>query len=140
VTLDPRRAAVLDEAETWRGTPYHHAARLKGIGCDCLSFLVEVYQRCRIIAPLTLPFYRPDAVMHDGDPRYFEGVLAHGREVATAQPGDVVLYRWGRGMGHGGIVVDWPWILHADPYHGVNRADGTQGRLARREHKFIDPF
>ena len=30
------RAAVVTEAKTWIGTPFHHAARVRGAGVDCL--------------------------------------------------------------------------------------------------------
>jgi cell wall-associated NlpC family hydrolase len=36
------RAAVVREAESWIGTPFHHAARVKGAGIDCLMLLAEV--------------------------------------------------------------------------------------------------
>src|SRR5262249_43477037 len=50
--LDPRRAAVVAEAESWIGTPFHHAARVKGAGVDCLMLLAEVYERAGIVPHL----------------------------------------------------------------------------------------
>jgi cell wall-associated NlpC family hydrolase len=111
--LDPRRQRVLDEAESWLGTPYHPHARVKGAGCDCLTFLACVYEAAGIIEHVELPFYRPDAMMHSREELYLEGVLARGHEVATPLPGDVVLYKWGRVFAHGGIVFDWPRIRRA---------------------------
>ena len=35
-SLHDPRAAVVKEAESWIGTPFHHAARVKGAGIDCL--------------------------------------------------------------------------------------------------------
>src|SRR3954454_10152249 len=55
------RAAVVTEAETWIGTPFHHAARVKGAGVDCLMLLAEVYERAGITAGrINPPFYVPD--------------------------------------------------------------------------------
>lgn len=31
------RLNVVQEARTWVGTPYHHQARLKGVGVDCIG-------------------------------------------------------------------------------------------------------
>jgi cell wall-associated NlpC family hydrolase len=31
------REAVIAEARTWLGTPWHHQASLKGVGCDCIG-------------------------------------------------------------------------------------------------------
>jgi hypothetical protein len=38
------RAAVVKEALTWLGTPYHHHARVKGVGVDCARLLCAVYE------------------------------------------------------------------------------------------------
>jgi cell wall-associated NlpC family hydrolase len=140
---DPRRAAVVAEARQWIGTPYHHMGRLKGVGCDCLTLLVEVYLRTGMIAgPVEVPFYRPDVMLHSSVEGYLEGFLQHGHEVETPLPGDTVLFRWGKSYGHGGLVEAWPWIINADPRAGVSRANATQGRLGRpiREPRFISPF
>lgn len=31
------RQQIVDEARTWLGTPFHHQARNKGIGADCIG-------------------------------------------------------------------------------------------------------
>jgi cell wall-associated NlpC family hydrolase len=33
---------IVTQARGWIGTPFHHQARLKGIGCDCLGLCVGV--------------------------------------------------------------------------------------------------
>jgi NlpC/P60 family putative phage cell wall peptidase len=38
------RAAIVAEARTWIGTLYHHQASVKGIGCDCLGLVREVWR------------------------------------------------------------------------------------------------
>jgi cell wall-associated NlpC family hydrolase len=144
--LDPRRQRVLDEAESWLHTPYHPHGRVKGAGCDCLTFLAEVYEQAGIISHVDLPFYRPDRMLHSHEELYLEGVLEHGREVETPEPGDVVLYKWGRIFAHAGIVFDWPRILHANAPYGVMWAKGTEAALAYdrrgqpRPIKFVTPF
>jgi cell wall-associated NlpC family hydrolase len=136
------RAAVLREAETWLGTPYHHMARIKGAGVDCLTFLAEVYAAAGVIEPVKeIQFYRLDFMRHQSDESYLDALLMRGHEVEVPLPADVVLYKWGRVFSHGGIVVDWPRIIHASPsVHGVIWANGDQGRLAGHQMKFISPF
>ncbi len=138
--LDPRRAAVIAEALTWVGTPFHHAARVKGAGVDCLTFLTEVFERAGIVPRQTLPFYRPDFMMHQTEETYLLGLLEHGREVAAPLPADVAIFKWGRIYAHAGIVTDWPWMLHAAPSVGVIRMRGDTGRLCGRPVKFISAF
>lgn len=134
------RRAIITEAESWIGTPFHHAARVKGIGCDCLTFIVEVYERVGIVPHQELPFYRPDFMNHSAEETYLNGLLKHGREVATPLPADVAIFRWGRIFAHAGIVVDWPWMLHAAPAIGVVKMRGDTGRLCGRPVKFISAF
>ena len=135
------RQAVLREAEEWLGTPYHHMGRVKGAGCDCLTFLAEVYARAGVIAAVEVPYYRPDIMLHRGEESYLDALLGHGREVAAGEPGDVVLFHWGRIFGHGGIVTAWPRLIHACAIRRkVCPGDATQGRLRGRPAKFISPF
>ena len=59
------RAAAVKEAKTWIGTPFHHAARVKGAGVDCLMLLAEVYERAGVTAGrIKPPFYVPDWHLH----------------------------------------------------------------------------
>jgi cell wall-associated NlpC family hydrolase len=36
------RDDIVRQARTWIGTPFHHQARLKSKGCDCLGLIVGV--------------------------------------------------------------------------------------------------
>ena len=77
---DPRRAAVVAEAETWLRTPYHHMGRIKGVGVDCLTLLAEVYEAAGIIPHVELEFYPPDWNLHRDAERYLAGVMQHAGE------------------------------------------------------------
>lgn len=33
------RKAIVNAARSWLGTPYHHQASLRGVGCDCLGLI-----------------------------------------------------------------------------------------------------
>ena len=33
---------ILNEANTWIGTPFKHQGRLKGVGVDCYGLLIEI--------------------------------------------------------------------------------------------------
>jgi NlpC/P60 family putative phage cell wall peptidase len=146
--MDPLagRALVLGEVISWLGTPYHHAARLKGVGVDCLTLLAEVYERAGIIPRVEIPFYPPDWNLHRDAERYLEGVTRFARELPYGgdnplpQLGDVAVFKFGRCFAHGAIVVSWPQLIHAWHKAGVVYADATQGQLARRPVRIFDPF
>jgi len=134
------RSAAIAEAEAWLGTPYHHMARLKGVGCDCLTLLAEVYEAARVIAHIEILYYPPDWHLHRGIERYMEGLLDHAREIDRPGRGDVALFRFGRCFSHSTIVTEWPQLIHAWHAGGVMRGDATQPLLAGRAVRFFSPF
>jgi cell wall-associated NlpC family hydrolase len=138
-----QRARVVEEAREWLGTPYRPAQRVKGRagGVDCLTFVVEVYERAGIIPPYVVPFYPQDWHLHRDVERYLEGVLEYAHEIDGApQPGDVALFRFGRCFAHGGIVIQWPQMIHAWNGMGVVPVDATQALLGGRPRRFFSPF
>ena len=174
---DQRRAAVVEEARSWLGTPYHHMGRVKGVGCDCLTLLAAVYHAAGIVPEIEIPHYPPDWHLHRSAELYLEGLLTYAREIPLAslqppaqaegerdgaasglalpcdaregiewamadlvQAGDVALFRFGRCFSHGGIVVDWPTVIHAWHVGGVMLTDARQPLLVRRPVRFFSPF
>lgn len=43
------RQQIVAEARSWIGTPWHHHARIKGVGCDCIGFTRGVATELGII-------------------------------------------------------------------------------------------
>ncbi len=140
MTDDPRRKAVIAEAETWLGTPYHHMARVKGVGCDCLTLLAAVYYSAGVIPAIGIPYYSPDWHLHRAAERYLDGLLCYAHEVEVPEPGDVALFKFGRCFSHSAIVTDWPLMIHAWNAGGVLRGDASQPMLAGRPVRFFSPF
>lgn len=143
------RHAVLREAETWIGTPFHHGARIKGAagspsgagGIDCLMLLAEVYERTGVCAHIEPPFYVPDWHLHRDAERYMEGLLHHAPEIdGPPEPGDIALFRFGRTFSHGAIVTWWPRLIHAYWAIGVVHGDATLQPLKNRPVRFFTPF
>ena len=133
------RSAIVAEAQTWLGTPYHHGGDVKGAGVDCVMLLVKVYQRFFLLPATFDPRpYPMDWHLHRSGERYLAGVLDHGCPVAKPQPGDIALYRYGRAYSHAGIVTDWPTIIHAHrPDGAVVASHGEAGDLAGRDVLFF---
>ncbi len=139
--MDPRRVAVVAEARTWLGTPYHHHGRVKGVGTDCVMLLAEVYEAAGVLSHVEIPFYAPDWNLHRASELYFDGLLDHAVEIeGPPQPGDVALFKFGRCFAHGAIVTEWPHLIHAWIGLGVLTGDATQVTLVRRAVRFFDPF
>jgi cell wall-associated NlpC family hydrolase len=108
------RARVVEIARSWLGTPYRHAARVKGAGVDCAQILVAVYHEAGLIPDLQISTYSAQWHMHRSEERYLNIVLAHAHEIeGPPKPGDVVLWKFARTFSHGAIVTAWPQVIHS---------------------------
>jgi len=135
------RDGVVAEARSWIGTPFHHGARVKGAGVDCLMLLAEVYERAGVACHIEPPFYVPDWHLHRDAERYMEGLLFYARPIdGSPLAGDIALFRFGRTFSHGAIVVEWPRLIHAYWAIGVVWGDAALYPLKGREVRFFSPF
>ena len=111
-----QRAAVVEEALSWERTPYHHRARVKGVGCDCGQLPCAVYEAAGMIPPYDPGEYPPDWHLHRGEEAYLEHVERFCLKLESGEPplpGDLALFRYGRAISHGAIILEWPGIIHA---------------------------
>jgi cell wall-associated NlpC family hydrolase len=108
------RAAIVAEALSWVSTPYHHSGRIKGVGVDCAMLPAEVMERVGLI-PHINPEYAHDAMYHEDAEAYLAWVLPYAREIEReqAQPGDLIVFRFGRTYSHSAIVINMPMCIHA---------------------------
>ena len=113
----PTRLDVVAAARAWLGTPFHHQARLQGVGVDCVGLVIGVARMLGLVAPdFDVSAYPrvPDgkSLMHL--------VRLHMRELEleeVMQPGDVVVVRFDSDPQHLGILGDYRHgglsIIHA---------------------------
>lgn len=132
--------AVLLEAETWLGTPFHHQGRVRGAGTDCGQLLLCVYEAAGVIPHTETPYYPPDFHIHSSDPWFERIVQEFCQEISEPQAADVCLWKIGRTFSHGSIVTAWPELIHAFYAIGrIARASGDLMPLAKYPHKFYRP-
>ena len=131
-----QRAAVVAEAMTWRKTPFHHNARLKGVGVDCANLLVAAYAGAGLLPSLELGEYARNWHMHQDEPRFLEEIKRHCDPLPAGEeplPGDIVMFIYGLHASHGAIVTAWPQVIHAWAKVGkVVLSDVDSGPLAER--------
>ncbi len=128
MTEQEKRAAIVNEARSWLGTPYHVRACVKGVGCDCSSFLMGVGIGCGMILNDEIEelVYSGDCWAHWSDEKYRRIVMKHTSKLLESTvyrcgpglpfaPGTLILVRVGgsRFLNHGAIVTDWPKIIHS---------------------------
>lgn len=131
------RADVLWHAHRWLGTPYHHQGRVLGVGVDCAGLLCEVYREVGLMPEIDPGNYPADWHLHRSEERILEWADRCAVPVqGEPQPGDAVLFKFGRTFSHACIVVGWPWVIHAERRNGcVLLADVSQGDCAGREFR-----
>lgn len=113
------RLGVIQEAMTWIGTPYHHEGRIRGAGVDCGMFLLEVFEAEGLIPHIDPAPYPHDWHLHKSAEIYLGHVLEHCQKVETPLPGDVALFKYGRCLSHGGIMLDGRSMIHSYFGRGV---------------------
>jgi len=93
------RTHIVSLARTWLGTPYHHQASVRGIGCDCVGLVRGIWRDLYGPEPQRLPAYTRDWAEGSGRETLLEAARRHLLEVrpCEAQPGDVLVFRWRRG-------------------------------------------
>lgn len=134
------RQEVVREAHTWLGTPYHHQGRVKGVGVDCGMLLIEVFRDCGLVPDIDPRPYPPDWHLHRDEERYLGWIRKYAAPVEIPQPGDIALFRFGRCISHGAIVVEWPRVIHSYIRDGCILADATAAPLAARLQSFYSVF
>ena len=103
---------IIEQARTWIGTPYHHQARLKGIGCDCLGMVVGVADELGLkheSGVLLSSFDQTDySRQPDGErlTRMLQSVLYEVPK-EEAVPGDLVLFSIEGNPQHVGLISDY---------------------------------
>ena len=146
--MNGTREDVLTELHSWLGTPYHHAARVKGAGVDCLMLLLEVYGRAGVFArmgvdaaSIEIPRYSRDIMLHRNEETYLEGVRRYAVETGQPDAGNIALWKFGRIYSHAAIITGWPAIIHAyAPENMVVIGNAAMGALASRPVRFFDPW
>lgn len=140
---DAWRARIVVTARAWLGTPYHHQASLRAIGCDCLGLVRGVWRELYGMEPEATPPYVPHWAQQTGEETL---ALAAGRhlvalDIEAVQPGDVLLFRWRDHWpaAHCAILVEPDRILHAHDGAAVGEVAFTRWWRRHCSHAFAFP-
>jgi NlpC/P60 family putative phage cell wall peptidase len=126
------RSAILEEAKTWLGTPYHHKSAQKGVGVDCLGLIHAVYSALNLVPAIAIPEYSPNWFLHQDKERFLEGLAPYATEIAQAKSGDLILWRFGRSFSHAGILVEENLVIHALRGFGCLQSELSDAPLVGR--------
>jgi NlpC/P60 family putative phage cell wall peptidase len=137
------RQRVVEEARSWIGTPYHHCADVKGVGADCAMLLVRIY--CDLgVAPLFDPRpYAPQWFLHREQEIYLNWLSKYADQITEdeADSGDIIMYKFGRCVAHGAIIVDSQSMIHAYlPAGNVEMIERRAPLVHGKIHSYWSPF
>lgn len=101
------RTDIVTAARELVGTPFHHQARLPGVGVDCVGVLILIARRFGLVAPeydFTGYPRVPDgrSLLHELDAR-----LVRANGMSCAAIGDVVVMSIDRDPQHVGVLGDY---------------------------------
>ena len=110
------RIAVVQEALSWCGTPFHNCSGVKGAGCDCAHLLLRSFAAVGATADIPIAQYKPQWFQHRKEPLFIQELKARGAtqiDSESAKPADILMYNFGIHAAHGAIIVDENTIVHA---------------------------
>ena len=131
------RARVIAEALSWLGTPYHRHGRIKGVGVDCATLLCEVYEAAGVVSHVDPGLYSGDWHLHRSEEQYLGCLNRYGTEVDAPQPGDVIVWRFGRCFSHGAILCENETVAHSYLNQGVILDRRDAQKFTGREAKYF---
>ncbi len=111
------RRRILEAARGWLGTPYHHQASVKGVGCDCLGLIRGIYREIYGHDAGPAANYSRDWAEASGIETMLQGAARHLIAIDWAEllPGDVMIFRLRPGTvaKHAAIVASDATMIHA---------------------------
>ena len=131
---DAEYGRVLESARGWIGTPYHHQASVRGVGCDCLGLIRGVWRELYGTEPPGLGPYTGDWAEATGNEALLLAARRHLTETAitAARPGDVLIFRLQHNAvaKHAGVLAGEGRMIHAQ--EGVPVSEVHLGAWWRR--------
>ncbi len=110
MTLNER---LVQQVLQWVGVPYQHRG-LTRAGCDCTGLLIGCVQELGYAPNYQLRYYPRDWNLHAMADDYIRQELAAvAAPTPIAQPGDILLFRFGKCVAHSAILVRAKTFLHA---------------------------
>ncbi|HEV7259711.1 MAG TPA: peptidase P60 [Bosea sp. (in: a-proteobacteria)] len=137
------RVGIVEAARLWLGTPYHHQASLRGVGCDCLGLVRGVWRDLYGDEPEIPPPYSLGWAESLGVETLAEAALRHLLPIVPGleRPGDVLLFRWRAHLPakHCAILTAPDAIMHAHDGAQVSEVAFSPWWRRHLSHAFTFP-
>lgn len=117
------RQELCNEARTWEGTKWQHQAMVKGVGVDCAMLIAGIAINVGLVEKSLLkkvPSYPMQWHINQDFPLLEKIMTDFGcvkKDDLEFEPGDIVVFQFGRVPSHLGMVLDDKLMIHA--YQGT---------------------
>lgn len=105
----PTRQQIQCEAKTWLGTPFHHQASIKGVGCDCAGFVKGVATNLGYITKKIRANYGREPANGALEKLLATLIIPTNKP----EPGDIILFKFLNEPQHLGILLADNVVIHA---------------------------
>jgi NlpC/P60 family putative phage cell wall peptidase len=113
----PTQTDIVVIARKWIGTPYHHQASLRGVGCDCLGLVRGIYREAYGTDAELPPAYSRDWAEASGIETMLLAAARHLTPVSPDHlaPGHVMIFRLRTSTvaKHAAVLVSPTAMVHA---------------------------
>lgn len=118
---------IVEAAKKWLGTPHINDARVRGVGVDCGMLLLGATEDAGLISrdSVEVAPYSNEWHLHHSEEWFLRYVQTYCTQVEATdmQPGDFLLYQYGRCISHAGIYMGNSTVCHAIVQQGVVLSD-----------------
>jgi len=126
--------------DSWLHTPFRHHAGVKGRGCDCIHFVMRVYEEIGVVKwrKNLIPDYPPDWHLHNTRELLSEGLQREIKiqkvSLDNLKNGDIILSHYGKAASHASIFFDG-YVYQSVTDVGVCKIN-FKDRVFRRQMRF----
>jgi cell wall-associated NlpC family hydrolase len=123
---------ILDE---WLDTPFRHHCGVKGLGCDCIHFVVRIFEELGLLIDVVIPDYPKDWHLHNTRELLEEGILKNLNvekvSLSNLMNGDIICSHFGKAASHAGIYFDG-YVYQALNNIGVRKINFNDKKFRKR--------
>lgn len=104
---------------------------IKGVGVDCATLLIACFNEAGVVdGKVEVPPYSPSWHLHREEAKYTDFIERFATEVFREPlPGDIIVWKFHKSYAHGGIVTDWPNVIHAFIGRGTFEDDALANQM-----------
>ena len=122
--MDKTDKQIIDVLNSWKGTKWIHGQSLKGVGTDCIQFVISAAKELEWLpSDYQSIKYNKDWALHNEISVLEQEIAKFAIKVSSPfQVGDVLLFIYGKCASHAGFYIGNNMMIHAYQRGGIVRS------------------